>query len=216
MKNISYPASPGRRLGALYRLFVTVGAGLVAGCTDSETVPAADSAAAADAAVAAAPAPATAVLPGSSAKPETAGAAVPAAANEAKGASVSREQFRSLRWIAGNWAGNAKSKTPYYQSYEVVNDTLITMNSYADAGFAAVSETGVIVATQGHVYYGPPSSAWIATKWDGNTIEFTPLKGAANSILWERVSNDEVRVTLIARPGGVEQRSTHLMSRRSR
>lgn len=206
----------GRPFGALQRLLVFMGACLVASCADSETVQATDSVAAADAALADAPAPASAVLPGSSARTEPAGGVVATPATEAKGASVSRDQFKSLRWIAGNWAGNTKSKTPYFQSFEVINDTLITMHSYADAGFTAVSETGVIVATGGQVYYGPPSSAWIATKWEGNSIEFTPLKGATNSILWERVSKDEVRVTLIARPGGVEQRSAHVMTRRSR
>lgn len=200
-----------RRRVAL-RPFLLLAVPFAFACTDAETVQSADSTGVALSGAASVPHKA----PGENAVAVSASVPTVATATADQGASVTKEQFATLRAMQGNWAGDKEGKTPFFQTFEFASDSLITMITYADANFAVTSEVGAIVRTNNHVVYGPPTSSWVVTKWDGKHIEFTPMKGAASAFTWDIVSDDTIRVTRIWSENGKDQKKTIVMQRRAK
>lgn len=204
-------ASVVQRSRAALPSLLLLAAPFVLACTDSETVQAADSS------VASAEAPAAPVtMPGAraAATPSTL-PSVPVA-TEATAASVSKADFRTMRWIQGSWVGGKGSKLPFYQTFEAANDTTILVTTFADENFSAASESGTFLLTGTHAYYGPETASWIVSKWSGNHIEFSPYKGVSTGFTWDKVSDDQIRVTRTWSEGGAQQQQVITMLRRSK
>ena len=198
----------------MVRCLACAAALLAAGaCSDAENVVPADSAAAAAAAAAASPVADVGPTPGAKAVAPSPATPAVAVATEADGAKVSKEQFKTLRWIQGSWIGREGSGIPFYERYEVANDTAFTQYSYADAKFSSISETSSIVLTNGHVFSGPATASWIATKWEASVIAFSPFKGATSAFRWERLGADTWRATLLWRENGADKQRVYDMKR---
>jgi hypothetical protein len=112
------------------------------------------------------------------------------------GATVTMTDFGKLRWLDGSWRGTLPKGGYFYERYEFVDDSTITMHGYADSTFSAANDSAQIVFRGNKVYDRGVSAEWIASRVDEKSIEFSPVKNASNSFVWNPVSNDQWTATL--------------------
>jgi hypothetical protein len=69
--------------------------------------------------------------------------------------------LKDLFWIIGSWRGEAE-QLPFFESYEVENDSLITIKYYADPALTTVSAVGATMEESKEIYhtYGSRSGDW--------------------------------------------------------
>ena len=112
--------------------------------------------------------------------PDTAASApTPPARSEPALADVTREQFAQLRWIEGSWRGTGgEGQAPFYERYDVVDDTTILMQSFADSTLRRATSESRIVLTGGRVLNTEGTGAHVsgASRIDATSIHFVPVR----------------------------------------
>ena len=96
--------------------------------------------------------------------------------------------FRSLDWLQGDWRG-AGGQRPFFEGYELVNDSTIRVHYYADSTRSAVRGTGSVHYSAGVIYHEADGATWAAVRLDSTGIHFAPREGASNTFRWTRLSD---------------------------
>ena len=112
------------------------------------------------------------------------------AATPAQAAVVTRDGFQTLRTLQGTWRGLQPDGSRFYESYVFLDDTTIRSFGYPDSTFAQAVDSSTIALREGHVTTKGGSMAWLATRFDSNTVHFDPVQEASNSFTWIIHSRD--------------------------
>lgn len=99
----------------------------------------------------------------------------------------SRAEFRSLQWLEGDWEGTGGLR-PFFEGYELLNDSTIRIHYYADSTRAEERGTGSVYHSEGKIYHEADGALWVADQLDSTGIHFAPREGAQNSFRWTRLS----------------------------
>ena len=122
---------------------------------------------------------------GREAPPEPTPTAVPV------GVHVTHAAFGRLAWLEGRWRGEGIDQPPFYERYELVNDSTMSVATYTDSTFTTIDgEPGEVRWRDGLVTTGTGGALYVATEYDDGMIRFDPVAGARNSFVWRRVSDD--------------------------
>lgn len=97
-------------------------------------------------------------------------------------------EFRSLDWLQGDWRG-AGGQRPFFESYELVNDSTIRIHYHADSTRSAERGTGRVYYSAGAIYHEADGATWAAVRLDSTGIHFAPQQGARNTFRWTRLSD---------------------------
>ncbi|HEX6589160.1 MAG TPA: hypothetical protein VF039_09060 [Longimicrobiales bacterium] len=111
-------------------------------------------------------------------------------------ASVSPDEFRSLRWLEGSWRGLDDGGQAFYERYSFVDDSTIRAQSSPDSTFPTVDGASEIRLRGGRVTTGDEGMEWTVTAITQGGVRFDPVRGARNSFEWRRESDDEWLATL--------------------
>ena len=125
--------------------------------------------------------------------PEGAEAAPPAAAQPA---TVTPQQFATLRWLEGRWKGTMPDGNAFYEGYRMVNDSTLASLTYPDSVTAAASDSGEITLRGGVVRSGNPATGYVVTELSDGRVHFEPSGSARNNFTWVRASPDAWDATL--------------------
>jgi len=99
-----------------------------------------------------------------------------------------RAEFQSLAWLKGDWRGTGE-KRPFFERYEMVNDSMIQIHYYADSTRSVESGRGRVYLSDGLIYHTADGGIWVAAQLDSTGIHFVPYQGAHNSFRWIRLSS---------------------------
>lgn len=98
-----------------------------------------------------------------------------------------RAEFQSLQWLEGNWRGSGGQR-PFFERYEMLNDTTIQIHYYTDSTRTEERGTGSVYLSEGMIYHTADGATWVAVQLDDTGIYFSPHQGAHNSFRWTRIS----------------------------
>lgn len=102
-------------------------------------------------------------------------------------AMVTREEFKQIGWIAGNWRGSGSGSAPFFESYRMVDDSTLMGITWKDASFTIPQDTSMIRWRNGEVTHGTDA---VATRWSANSVHFDPRGKVMNSYTWKQETND--------------------------
>ena len=111
-------------------------------------------------------------------------------------ASVTRQQFRQLQWIAGSWRGSGGTYPSFFEDYRVLNDTTIGMRSFSDSTFRVATDSSLIEWRNGRVQSRSARSTYVAIELTSSTVRFARPGAAGGGHTFARVSADEWTATL--------------------
>ena len=133
-------------------------------------------------------------------------------AQTATPASVTLEQFKRLRWLAGAWQGSGGAYPVFFEDYRVIDDSTLKMRSFSDAALSKVRDSASIELRNGVLTHRHPGRASVAVAVSGSTVHFVPEGGTGGGFTFNRQSVDLWTSTLHASaPGGHE--TVYLMRR---
>ena len=114
-----------------------------------------------------------------------AGLAAPAASQSTTPAPapVSADQFRTLRWIEGDWRGTGAGGLVFFERYRFLNDSTIEQTTYADSTFSKPQERSALALRAGAVTKGDPVK-WVVTRVDTAGWQFSRVRDAASRFVW--------------------------------
>jgi hypothetical protein len=115
-------------------------------------------------------------------------ACVPSDSGNAPGY-YSRSDFQTLRWLEGDWRGTG-GQEPFFEGYELLNDSTIRIRYYADSTRSMESGTGSVYYSEGTIYHEADGASWVVDQLDSAGVHFAPHEGARNSFRWTRLSPD--------------------------
>lgn len=101
--------------------------------------------------------------------------------------SVSREDLSLMKWIEGNWVGDYKG-TPFYETYEIVNDSTLRIVNYSNVGTDSATSSEEFIFWNEDAYYMGEGSKYKVVMVDTGEIKMVPLK-ANNEVYWKRVDD---------------------------
>ena len=104
-------------------------------------------------------------------------------AQEVQTAKFSLADFGQLHEMKGSWKGMA-GNSPFFERYEIKNDTLIEITHYSDATLSKMTGKGIVYFSNGNIYHSSGNSVWKVKKKEGNTFHFEPFKNASNTFRW--------------------------------
>ena len=134
---------------------------------------------------------------------------------QAQPANVTREQFRQLRWIDGQWRGSGGAYPSFFEEYRFVNDSTIRMRAFSDSTLRVVRDSSTIEFRNGTVQSRSARSLYDVIELAPTTIRFARRGATTGGHTFARVSADEWTATLHpATPGG--QATVYTMRRLSR
>lgn len=130
------------------------------------------------------------------------------AASQSPAATVSREQFKQLEWIAGTWRGSGGAYPAFFEEYRFVDDTTIRMRAFADSTLRTVTDSSVIAWRDGKIQ----SRDNVVVEFSPTSVRFKRPSATAGGHTFTRVSADEWTATLHpAQSGG--QATVYVMRR---
>jgi hypothetical protein len=123
-------------------------------------------------------------------------------------ARVTTEQFRTIGWMTGRWRGTGPDGAPFYESYQLADDSTLKGHTWADSTFAKVADSSVITLRGGEVRSGVAPNGYVVTSWAGDAIRFDPRGTSANGFTWAKLDTDHWLATLTwtDRQGRAQQR----------
>ena len=107
-------------------------------------------------------------------------------------ASVTLDEFASLRWLEGTWRGADAGGQTFYERYAFVDDSTILAHSSPDSTFPSTTEidgASEIRLRAGRVTTGEEMMEWAVTAIDEGVVRFDPVRGTRNSFEWRRQSD---------------------------
>ena len=117
-------------------------------------------------------------------------------------------KLHELFWMEGTWKGVAAG-SPFFEAYEVMNDTLMRINYYSDSSLSKVEATGTVSLENDAIFHTYGKSRWKLAKREGNTWYFEPVAHASNTFSWSVEGPDKWKAEVVA--GG--RVSKYLMER---
>jgi len=105
--------------------------------------------------------------------------------------------FKRLRWLSGKWRGSMPNGGSFHETYRIVDDSTIAMQSFSDSTFRQASDSSAITLRDSIVASEGGSARWVATKLDSTGVRFAPDRGAGNSFTFTRDSTDHWTATLL-------------------
>ena len=118
---------------------------------------------------------------------------------EVQTSKFSLADFRQLHEIKGSWKGMA-GNSPFFERYEIKNDTFIEITHYSDATLSKTTGKGNVYFSNGNIYHSNGNSAWKVKKKEGNTFHFEPSKNASNIFRWT-INNQDSWTAEVGSPG---------------
>lgn len=106
-------------------------------------------------------------------------------------------ELREFAWMEGAWKGMAGNSS-FYESFEMVNDTLIRIDYYADSSLTKVEGSGSVLLEKGDVYHTYGQSKWKLSERSGNTWCFEPVENASNYFCWTFIDHDSWSARLVS------------------
>ena len=130
------------------------------------------------------------------------------AASQSPAATVTREQFKQLEWIAGSWRGSGGAYPAFFEQYRFVSDTTILMRAFADSTLRTATDSSVISWRGGGIHSGGN----VVVEFSPTSVRFSQPGATAGGYTFTRVSADEWTATLHpAKAGG--QATVYVMRR---
>ncbi|WP_017730860.1 hypothetical protein [Nafulsella turpanensis] len=105
--------------------------------------------------------------------------------------------LQELSWMEGAWKGMAGS-SPFFERYELVNDTLIRIDYYADSTLREIEASGNLFLEEGTLFHTYGQSKWKMTQNEGRTWCFEPVVNASNSFCWTFIDKDSWSARLMS------------------
>jgi hypothetical protein len=109
---------------------------------------------------------------------------------------VTGAQFRTIGWMTGRWRGTLPDGAPFYESYQLQNDSTLESRGWSDSTFTKLADSSVITLRKGEVWSGDAAKGYVVTRWSGDTIRFDPRGASANAFTWVRADADHWTATL--------------------
>ncbi|MEO8202009.1 MAG: hypothetical protein ABI679_15865 [Gemmatimonadota bacterium] len=111
-------------------------------------------------------------------------------------ATVSREQFRSLDWIAGRWRGSGGNYPAFYEEYRFRDDSTIAQHNYTDSTFTTATDSSLIAWRNGSIVSGWPLGRYVVTEFQSTSLRFLKKGAARAGHTFAMVSRDQWTATL--------------------
>ena len=111
-------------------------------------------------------------------------------------ASVTKQQFRQLRWIAGQWRGSGGAYPAFFEEYRVLDDSTIRMRSLSDSTLRTATDSSTIEWRSGRVQSRSARSTYVAVELTPTTVRFARPGTAGGGHTFKRVSANEWTATL--------------------
>lgn len=108
-----------------------------------------------------------------------------------------KSDLRTLHWLKGKWKGQGETGAPFFEQYEIRNDTLIVISYYADSGFKSKSGEATIFFSRDKIWHVYGNSKWILSEATDSSWRFLPVERASNSFLWEYVDRNHWKATIV-------------------
>jgi hypothetical protein len=118
------------------------------------------------------------------------------ASSSPSAATVSREQFKQLEWIAGTWRGSGGAYPAFFEEYRFLNDTTILMRSLADSTLRTATDSSLIEWRGGTIRSGSDRSPSVAFEFSSTSVRFNQPGASTGGHTFTRVSADEWTATL--------------------
>ncbi len=93
-------------------------------------------------------------------------------------------QFAKLKWLAGDWRGTMPDGTPFFERYDLLNDTTIRMWSFADSTFSTVSDSSMLIWSDSLIVIMSDTPSAVAERIDSAGVHFAPLQPGRNKYSW--------------------------------
>lgn len=136
-------------------------------------------------------------------------AAAQAASN--RPATVTRAEFRQLRWLEGAWRSTREGQRPTFERYSVMNDSTYVIQYLADSSLTSTRGTAMLRLRKGRLYQVSGQARWIATTVRADRISFVPDEIARTRITYRRESSARwIRTTTVDEPTGPREEVSHL------
>lgn len=117
---------------------------------------------------------------------------------------ISRSELASLRWIVGSWRGTGGTEAPFYERYQFVNDTTLSVETFPDSVAAITAaggrETTFYVLHDGRLANTGGGAIWEATSFSRRAVTFSPVRIATNTFEWRSDTEDAWTATLVYPP----------------
>jgi hypothetical protein len=121
--------------------------------------------------------------------------AIPAcSAGQSPGAKVTRDEFRQLQWLAGQWRGSGGNYPSFFEEYRFLDDSTIQMRSFSDSMLRTATDSSRIEWRGGMIRSG--SDGPVVTEFTTTSLRFMPPGAAAGGYTFTRVSDNEWTATL--------------------
>lgn len=110
---------------------------------------------------------------------------------------ISRDAFRSLRWLEGRWVGSGGGYSAFYEEYVFVNDSTIEQREHADSIFGTPRRVSTIAWRNGTVHKGRGDNIESRlVRIHGDSARFEPLAAGRRGFTWLRVGEGRWRAVL--------------------
>lgn len=102
--------------------------------------------------------------------------------------------FAHLRFLEGRWEGTGPDGNPFHERYVFPSDTEMHAIRYRDSSFTEAGDGSTVRLEAGAVTSRWQQFTWKAVDLAPGKACFEPVE-APSAFCWERISEDEVRVT---------------------
>lgn len=114
-------------------------------------------------------------------------------------ATVTPAGFRTFRWIEGTWRGTGGGVDPFYERYEVIDDSTLRRLSFSDSTLATVGDSTLIGLRGTRVLDPADGPEWHATAFDSVSWRFESIAHPGRAFTWRRTSTDSWTARLESR-----------------
>ena len=137
-----------------------------------------------------------------------------AVAADTMGATLSAADVRTLAWLKGTWKGTGDVPTPFYEQYELLNDSTLRVYGFTDSTLAVANDTSVFTLRAGRFGNHDKPSRYVAKLLDRDHIEFVPVN-ARNGFIWRRKDADSWQAVIVipAMPNAPAKERNYAMTR---
>lgn len=118
-------------------------------------------------------------------------------------ATVTLDEFRQLRWIAGTWLGSGGAYPAFYEEYRIVDDSTIQMRAFSDSTLTTTTDSSWIELRNGTVGKRGGGRSYVVVALTADSVRFAPPGVSMGGHTFTRTSADEWMATLHpSSPGG--------------
>ena len=132
------------------------------------------------------------------------------------GATLSTADIRKLEWIQGAWKGTGDVPTPFYEQYDLVNDSTLRVLTFTDSTLTVANDSTFQTLRGGRFGNHDKSSRYVAKKLDADHAEFIPVT-ARNRFIWRKKDQNswEAVIVISATSTAAAKQLNYVMTRYS-